>query len=186
MNQSEGSHSETKGINFKRLAWPNLVVVAVVTLLIGVWKLPQHQASELKQRIESEENISISREKLFELENVTRENYLKVIQSFGGLGFLFTGYFAWRNLQTAEKNRELVERTAETNRRIADDNRELAEKTADQNRRLTEEKQVTERFSKAVELLSEDDKLQARIGGTADRRLVGDIFNPGAFTDQAF
>ncbi|QUY45640.1 pentapeptide repeat-containing protein [Acaryochloris marina] len=90
----------------------------------------------LKQRIEREENTAISREKLFQLENTTRENYLKIIQSFGGLGFLLTGYFAWRNLQMAEKNRELAEG-----------------------------KQVTERFSKAVELLSDSKKLEARIGG---------------------
>lgn len=165
MNQSEGSHSETKGIYFKRLAWPTFVVVVVVTLLLVVWKLPQRQASILKQRIESEEGNPISREKLFELENTTRENYLKVIQSFGGLGFLLTGYFAWRNLQTAEKNRELAERTAETNRINAEENRDFAERTAEVNRKLAEDKQVTERFSKAVELLSEGDKLEARIGG---------------------
>lgn len=165
MNQSKGFHSETKGNNYKRLAWPAFGVVAVVALLIGVWKLPQRQASNLKQRIESEENTSVSREKLFELENTTRENYLKVIQSFGGLGFLFTGYFAWRNLQTAEKNRELAERTAETNRINAEENRDFAERTAEVNRKLAEDKQVTERFSKAVELLSEGNKLEARIGG---------------------
>lgn len=152
------------------IVWGSLISASL--LLLAVWKLPQRQASILKQRIEREEKIPLSREKLFELENITRDNYLKVIQSFGGLGFILTGYFTWRNLQAAEKNREFAERKAafdqeiaKKNRELEEKNRELAEKTAEVNRRLTEDKQVSERFSKAVELLSETEKLEARIGG---------------------
>lgn len=124
-----------------------ITLCILVALFLVVWKLPQRQSSILKKRIEAEEKTSVKREKLFELENKIRENYLKVIQSFGGLGFILTSYFAWKNLQAAEKNRELAEKTAETTRR------------------LTVDKQITERISKAVELVSESEKPDARIGG---------------------
>lgn len=128
---------------------PLLIWVVLITtaLMLIVWKLPQRQASILKQRIESEEEISVSREKLFELENTTRENYLKVIQTVGGLGFILTGYFAWKNWQTAEKKREFAERNAE----------KIHELTVDE--------QIIERFSKAIDFLSESRKLETRLGG---------------------
>lgn len=80
-------NSQETDFNLRRvslIAWGSLIVASF--LLLAVWKLPQCQASILKQRIGREEKVSLSREKLFEYENTTRENYLKVLQSFGGLG----------------------------------------------------------------------------------------------------
>lgn len=58
-----------------------------------------------------------------------------LVQALGGAFFFVTSYLTWRNLEVAEKNLK-----------------------------ITEEKQVTERFSKAIELLGSD-QLSVRLGG---------------------
>ena len=63
-----------------------------------------------------------------DLINSNRENVLKVVQTFAGLGFIATAYLAWQNYK------------------------------------LTEDKNVTDRFSKAVEMLASE-KLEVRLGG---------------------
>jgi hypothetical protein len=78
-------------------------------------------------------------EKYFEVENKARTT---ILQGLGGAFFLLTTYIALRNLK------------------IAEDNREIAEK----NRQIAEDKQVTERFVKAVEMLA-DERLEVRLGG---------------------
>jgi hypothetical protein len=72
-----------------------------------------------------------------EKDKVNSENavYGNLVQALGGIFFFVTAYFAWRNVKTAESNL-------------------LA----------TEEKQVTERFGKAIEHLASD-KLEIRLGG---------------------
>lgn len=70
-----------------------------------------------------------------ELLNDNRGSVVGVIQMIGGLGFIATAYLAWRNLQVVERNYQIAE-----------------------------DKQVTDRFSKAVEMLA-DEKLEARLGG---------------------
>lgn len=72
-----------------------------------------------------------------EKDKVNAENaiYGNLVQALGGIFFFVTAYFAWRNVKTAESNL-----------------------------RATEEKQVTERFGKAIEHLASD-KLEIRLGG---------------------
>ena len=62
-------------------------------------------------------------------------NYGLMIQSLGGIFFVVTAFFTWRNVITAEANLQ-----------------------------ATEEKLVTERYSKAIELLASE-KLEMRLGG---------------------
>ena len=88
----------------------------MLALLVGIWKVPQWQANSVP---------SITSKERAELENANRGTFL---QALGGLFFLVTAYFTWRNLQVAE------------------------------------DKQVTERFSKAIEQLGSD-KLEVRLGG---------------------
>ena len=90
--------------------------IALLALLVGIWKVPQWQANSVP---------SITSKERAELENANRGTFL---QALGGLFFLVTAYFTWRNLQVAE------------------------------------DKQVTERFSKAIEQLGSD-KLEVRLGG---------------------
>jgi uncharacterized protein YjbI with pentapeptide repeats len=71
-------------------------------------------------------------------ERIEAENNTRdiIIKSFGGIFFLVTAYLSWCNLQTAEKNYQ-----------------------------ISEDKQITERFGKAVEQLSDKARLEVRLGG---------------------
>lgn len=97
----------------------SLVAIVLMLLSIALWKIPQWQAQSANPQSPKER---------IELENTSRDTLLKIIQTFGGLGFIVTAYLAWRNLQVAE------------------------------------DKQITERFSKAVEQLGSD-KIEVRLGG---------------------
>lgn len=78
-------------------------------------------------------------------ERITTENaiWTTLFQGLGGLFFLITVYFSWQNLQATQRNVEI----------------------AQQNLKATEDKQVAERFSKAVELLANENSIYARLGG---------------------
>ncbi|TVP69218.1 MAG: pentapeptide repeat-containing protein [Leptolyngbya sp. LCM1.Bin17] len=77
-----------------------------------------------------------------ELLNANRESLLKIIQTIAGLGFIATAYLAWKNLKLAEENFYIIQK----------------------NFQVAEDKQVTERFGKAVEMLA-NEKLEVRVGG---------------------
>lgn len=84
------------------------------------------------------ERFVLEKEKIsLEKDRITfkNNNYGLMIQSLGGIFFVVTAFLTWRNVITAEANLE-----------------------------ATEEKMVTERFSKAVELLASE-KLEMRLGG---------------------
>jgi uncharacterized protein YjbI with pentapeptide repeats len=78
-----------------------------------------------------------------ELENANRTT---LVQALGGLFFFSTAYFTWRNLQIAEENLKVTE------------------KNFNQNIKVAEDKQITESFAKAVELLGSE-IIHVRIGG---------------------
>lgn len=68
-----------------------------------------------------------------------------LVQTLGGLFFFVTTFFTWKNFQTAESNYQ-----------------------------LTEDKQVTERFSKSIEMLGSE-KIEVRLGGIYSlERISGD------------
>ena len=71
-----------------------------------------------------------------ELEFAIQKHLFETVKAFGSLAFVVTAYYAWRNLKVAEQNRELAE-----------------------------DKQVSERFSKAVEMLGSNDKFEVQMGG---------------------
>lgn len=70
-------------------------------------------------------------------ERIEAENNTRdiLLKGIGGAFFFITAYFSWRNLQTAEKNYQ-----------------------------ISEDKQITERFGKAVEQLGSD-QIEVRLGG---------------------
>lgn len=98
----------------------------------GLWWLPKWQTARLE----------VTTDRRFELEDKARAT---LVQAFGGLFFLVTGYFTWRGLQNTKE-------------------------ASDRQIRLTESGQYTDRFAKAVELLgavNEDGSpaLTKRLGG---------------------
>lgn len=129
-----------------------LLLGAVIAADLAVSQFSQWQARRIdtadlrdpaQQQDPDEQQRLFVRQKRIDIENANRENLIKIIQSLGGLAFVFTAYFAWRNLQVAEKNREIAER----------------------NWVLAEDKQVAERFTRAVEMLGDQERIEVRLGG---------------------
>ena len=94
----------------------------VLFTAVAIWEIPQWQANSLP----SITKAPITPKERAEIENAFRGT---LIQGLGGLFFILTAYFTWRNIQNAE------------------------------------EKQDSERFSKAVEMLGDKDKIEVRLGG---------------------
>jgi len=82
-------------------------------------------------------------EEQIELEFKIQKHLFEIVKTFGSLAFVVTAYYAWRNLQIAEQNWQIAEK----------------------NRELAEDKQVAERFSKAVEMLGNKDNFEIHLGG---------------------
>lgn len=138
----------------KSLPLPLLVGVPLL-LLLFFWSLQQNnvnflarQITDLKQQIEAlpTTNSSISKDKQLALEKdrltlekdrVNSQNaiYGTLVQAVGGVFFFVTAYFTYRNVRAIEANVK-----------------------------ATEEKQVTERFSRAVEQLG-NNNIHVRLGG---------------------
>ncbi|NEQ32318.1 MAG: pentapeptide repeat-containing protein [Leptolyngbya sp. SIO4C5] len=123
------------------------------TLLFSLWSIQQDDLSKVKSKIEEMQNLveqeylsqnididdKLSFEKdllSLEKDRVSAENaiYGTLIQTLGGIFFFVTAYFTWRNVKTAEANLK-----------------------------ATEDKQITERFSRAIEQLSSE-RLESRLG----------------------
>ena len=102
-----------------------------------VWKAPEWQTSHIKNQISALRKIDEKDRVTLEKDRITLENATRstLIQAFGGLFLVTTAYFSWRNLKATQRN--LI---------------------------ASEEKQITERFSKAVELLG-NANIHVRLGG---------------------
>ena len=110
-----------------------------------LWALPARQVRLYKknwidkyywtEKFDDEKRANFDRE-MFKIENELRGNYAQII---GGFVLLVGLYLTWR-----KQNHE--------------------ERTANQTLRLTEDGKITERYSKAIELLGSDN-LAVRIGG---------------------
>lgn len=121
-------------------------LVLAFILIILLLKIPQHQGNSYRekftpeeiQKLSSQEKIQLERN-VADIENSTR---LTLAQIIGGLALLTGLYFTYLNVRASQDNA----------------------KTAQENLRVTEEGKLTERFSKAVELLGSE-KLDIRLGG---------------------
>jgi hypothetical protein len=87
---------------------------------------------------------SISVKDRVELENKVRTTW---IQAISGLGLFVAAYSAWLNYQSSQRKLEVDKETFEKNFKILDS------------------KQITERFSKAVEQLGNEASITVRLGG---------------------
>jgi uncharacterized protein YjbI with pentapeptide repeats len=123
----------------------NLFIVLVVVLIalpliyVSFWTFPQWRGDQYRARFTAEqvEKLSAHERILFErnIADIENSNRLTLAQIIGGLALLSGLYFTYQNVKTAQDNL-----------------------------RVTEEGKLTERFSKAVELLGSD-KLDVRLGG---------------------
>jgi uncharacterized protein YjbI with pentapeptide repeats len=80
--------------------------------------------------------VSREPEKYFEVENKARSTILQALQAIGGAFFFVTAYVALKQLRVAEASRQ-----------------------------LTEDKNLTDRFVKAAEMLADRERMEVRLGG---------------------
>lgn len=114
-------------------------IMTVAVFLLILWKIPQYQASAYLARISPETLAELKAPERVQLEknaaDIETATRLTIAQIIGGLALLSGLYFTYQNVKTAQDNL-----------------------------RVTEQGKLTERFSKAVELLGSD-KLDVRLGG---------------------
>jgi Pentapeptide repeats (8 copies) len=141
-----------KFLNYLRSNWERAFLVFMLVLAIPtITFLPRIQVMQYRASIASEDIDKLDAEKRVQLQDklFVAENSARVTiaQIFGGLFVLFSVLIALKNA-------------------------EIAQGTL----RVTEEGKITDRFSKAVELLG-DDKLDVRLGGVyALQRIAWDSY----------
>jgi len=120
----------------------------VILVLFGLWKIPQSQVKPIQQQIDAlkaqpkpiaPQEIAILEKSRIDAENAART---VLVQGIGGFFVFVTAGVAYLNFRETRRNVNATER----------------------NVRATEEKQIAERFGKAVELLGSE-KIHARLGG---------------------
>ncbi len=119
---------------------------AAVIFFLALWLIPVYQSKLYRDRFSPEDIRQLEPKERMQFEKSVAdiENSARVTlaQIIGGLALLSGLYFTFRNAKTAQENIKLMQ----------------------ENLRITEEGKITERFSKAVELLGSDE-LELRLGG---------------------
>jgi uncharacterized protein YjbI with pentapeptide repeats len=119
--------------------WLGIILITLPLAYLSFWTFPQWQGNNYRERFTAEEIQKLSSQEKIQLErniaDIENSNRLTLAQIIGGLALLSGLYFTYQNVKTAQDNL-----------------------------RVTEEGKLTERFSKAVELLGSD-KLDIRLGG---------------------
>jgi len=122
------------------------IIVSAAILLCILWYFPRWQSATYMQRFPPEVLQELKPAERVQLEKnaaeIENSNRVTIAQIIGGLALLSGLYFTYLNVRTAQEN----------------------VKASHENLRITEEGKLTERFSKAVELLGSD-KLDVRLGG---------------------
>jgi hypothetical protein len=104
---------------------------------------------------------SISAKDKIELENKIRATWF---QAIAGLGLFVTAYSAWLNYQTSQQKLETDKDNSEKQLTEIRKKLELDRKISKRNLKLADSKQITERFSKAVEQLGNEESITVRLG----------------------
>lgn len=126
--------------------WRNVVYVALglgaTALLGGYWYVQQQKVDDLQQQIDQlpngKDKAALVKDRIA-LENTIAGT---LIQGFGGFFFIVTAYVSFQSLKATQKNVSI----------------------AQENLRVSEEKQVTERFTQAINQLGSE-KIEVRLGG---------------------
>jgi hypothetical protein len=118
--------------------WGSLALIAA-GIILALWKVPEWQVRGYHGRLDAGAITKLTPQELIQLQKelITAENNARVTiaQILGGFGLLVGLYLTYRNVKIAHKNVEVAE-----------------------------EGKLTDRFSKAVELLGSE-KLDVRLGG---------------------
>jgi Pentapeptide repeats (8 copies) len=144
-------------------------VIFFFVAVLAVIYIPQYQVKLLRERIEATQKIDLTQKIQLEKDYVDYANKARttLAQIIGGLFVLGTIGVALWNAKIAQENARAAQQNAQaaqTNAETAQKNLLLTEVTAQKNYKLAEEGKLTDRFSKAVELLGSD-KLDVRLGG---------------------
>lgn len=117
-----------------------LVFLAIVYFF---WLRPNQQLNDTK--------ASLTVKEFTELKSTIRSG---LAQALGGAALLIGLGFTWRNIRATEKN--LI---------IAQESVRATQETAAKNLAIASEGQITERFTRAIEQLGNEDSLAIRLGG---------------------
>jgi hypothetical protein len=116
------------------------IIIALAAVGLIMIFFPQYQAEKYLKTLTAEDRRKPDVQKnAFDIENANR---LTVAQIVGGIALLIGLYFTYQNVKVSQDNA----------------------KTAQDNLRLTEDGKLTDRFSKAVELLG-NERIDVRLGG---------------------
>lgn len=133
--------------------WWLLILLIAASACILLWKVPPIQVDHLKVETENVNEFSVTPKTIVELENEARKTLAQVIAGvFIGGGAVF----AWRRVRASERTANV----AEENLRLAQDGQRVAQETL----KVTQEGEITQRFSKAIELLGSKE-IKVSLGG---------------------
>lgn len=125
---------------------PILIIIGLAIALFALLIVPELQVRRYHGKLDASAISKLTPQELIQLQQnlITAENNarLTIAQVIGGIGLLLGLYATFKNVK------------------IAQDNHRVALETL----RVTEEGKLTERFSKAVEMLGSD-KLDVKLGG---------------------
>lgn len=150
--------------------WPFVIVIAAILLVasLAIIYVPQYQAGLYKAQVGNTGELTKTERIQLEKDAVDFANKARttLAQAIGGLFILGTIGVALWNAKIAQDNARAAlqnAQAAQINAETAQKNLKLAEETAQKNLEHLETSKITERFSKAIELLGSE-KLDVRIG----------------------
>lgn len=146
---------------YAKLVW---IIPAAAIIYAVLWKVPQWQVRAYHGQLDETAISKLDAKDLIQLQKdlITAENNarLALAQIIGGLVVLLGLFLTYRNLQVAQANMEIARRSSEVNAEAVQNNLKVAQR----NLEITEEGKITDRFSKAVELLGSE-TFNTRLGG---------------------
>ena len=140
--------------------WPYFVggTIFVILVSLAIIYIPQYQAGLYKSQVSNTGELTKAERIQLEKDAVDFANKARatLAQILGGLSILGTiGVALWS---------AKIAQAAQTNAETAQKNLKLTEDTAQKNLAHLESSKITERFSKAIELLGNKDSLDVRLG----------------------
>lgn len=128
-------------------------IIAALIFFIILWIIPQLQTSNYREKFSAEDIQKLEPKDRIQLEknaaDIENSSRLTLAQIIGGLALLAGLYFTYQNVRAAQDNAKTAQETI---------------KISQENLRVMEEGKLTDRFSKAVEMLG-GEKLDVRLGG---------------------